>query len=122
MTGTPHPPALGAEARSAAGGLQEFWLGPQGQLSLGVALGHLPQLLFLPGVPESTAGPGPTQPRHWHLQQPRDQGPRRPSRGHRGLGEGGLATVLTIAGRVEIFLLILPYFVKTVELGLELFL
>ena len=38
------------------------------------------------------------------------------------LGEGGLATVLTIAGRVEIFLLILPYFVKTVELGLELFL
>lgn len=36
------------------------------------------------------------------------------------LGEGTLATLVTAAGRVEIFLLALPYFVKTVELGVEL--
>ena len=36
------------------------------------------------------------------------------------LGESTLATLVTAAGRVEIFLLALPYFVKTVELGVEL--
>ena len=36
------------------------------------------------------------------------------------LGENTLATLVTAAGRVEIFLLALPYFVKTVELGVEL--
>ena len=36
------------------------------------------------------------------------------------LGEGALANLVTIIGRVEIFLLALPYFLKTVELGMEL--
>ena len=36
------------------------------------------------------------------------------------LGESTLASLVTAVGRVEIFLLALPYFVKTVELGVEL--
>lgn len=36
------------------------------------------------------------------------------------LGESALASLVTAVGRVEIFLLALPYFVKTVELGVEL--
>jgi hypothetical protein len=36
------------------------------------------------------------------------------------LGESTLASLVTAVGRVEIFLLALPYFVKTIELGMEL--
>ena len=36
------------------------------------------------------------------------------------LGESTLASLVTAVGRVEIFLLALPYFVKTVEMGVEL--
>ena len=36
------------------------------------------------------------------------------------LGESTLASLVTAVGRVEIFLLALPYFVKTVEIGVEL--
>ncbi len=36
------------------------------------------------------------------------------------LGEGGLASAVAIACRVEIFLIVLPYFEKTVRLGIEL--
>ena len=36
------------------------------------------------------------------------------------LGESTLASLVTAVGRVEIFLLALPYFVKTVEMGMEL--
>ena len=36
------------------------------------------------------------------------------------LGEATLANLVTAVGRVEIFLLAMPYFVKTVELGVEL--
>lgn len=36
------------------------------------------------------------------------------------LGETTLASLVTAVGRVEIFLIALPYFVKTVELGIKL--
>ena len=36
------------------------------------------------------------------------------------LGESTLASLVTAVGRVEIFLLALPYFVKTIEVGVEL--
>ena len=36
------------------------------------------------------------------------------------LGESTLASLVTAVGRVEIFLLALPYFMKTIELGMEL--
>ena len=36
------------------------------------------------------------------------------------LGESTLASLVLTVGRVEIFMLALPYFVKTVELGMEL--
>lgn len=36
------------------------------------------------------------------------------------LGEGRIATLLTVVGRIEIFVLVLPYFEKTVGLGMEL--
>ena len=36
------------------------------------------------------------------------------------LGESILASLVTAVGRVEIFLLALPYFMKTIELGMEL--
>lgn len=36
------------------------------------------------------------------------------------LGEGRIATLLTLVGRIEIFVLVLPYFEKTVGLGIEL--
>lgn len=36
------------------------------------------------------------------------------------LGEGVLATAVGIACRVEMFLIVLPYFEKTVRLGIEL--
>ena len=38
------------------------------------------------------------------------------------LGEGGLGALLSAVGKLEIFLLVLPYFLKAVELGLELLL
>ena len=38
----------------------------------------------------------------------------------RELGEGGIATALTTVGRLEIFLTVLPYILKAVELGAEL--
>ena len=38
----------------------------------------------------------------------------------KSLGESTLASLVTAVGRVEIFLLALPYFVKTIELGMEL--
>jgi hypothetical protein len=36
------------------------------------------------------------------------------------LGETTLGSLVTAVGRVEIFLLALPYFIKTIELGVEL--
>ena len=36
------------------------------------------------------------------------------------LGESTLASLVIAVGRVEIFLLALPYFVKTIEMGMEL--
>ena len=36
------------------------------------------------------------------------------------LGETTLASLVTAVGRVEIFLIALPYFIKTVELGIKL--
>ena len=36
------------------------------------------------------------------------------------LGESTIASLVTAVGRVEIFLLALPYFVKTIEVGVEL--
>ena len=36
------------------------------------------------------------------------------------LGERGIANAIAIGARVEIFLLVLPYFEKTVRLGVEL--
>ena len=36
------------------------------------------------------------------------------------LGEGGIARAVSIAGKVEMLLVSLPYFEKTLELGLEL--
>lgn len=36
------------------------------------------------------------------------------------LGETGVSRALSLAGRVEILLLVMPYFVKTVSLGMEL--
>ena len=36
------------------------------------------------------------------------------------LGESTLASLVLTVGRVEIFMLALPYFLKTVELGMEL--
>ena len=36
------------------------------------------------------------------------------------LGETALASLVTAVGRVEIFLIALPYFIKTVELGIKL--
>lgn len=36
------------------------------------------------------------------------------------LGEGGIGRALTVVGKVEILLVALPYFEKTVSLGLEL--
>ena len=36
------------------------------------------------------------------------------------LGETTLATLVNTVGKLEIFMLALPYFVKTVELGMEL--
>ena len=36
------------------------------------------------------------------------------------LGEAGVGRALSLAGRVEILLLVMPYFVKTISLGLEL--
>ena len=38
----------------------------------------------------------------------------------RELGEGGVATALTVAGRLEIFIAVLPYIVKMVKLGAEM--
>ena len=37
------------------------------------------------------------------------------------LGESGLASLVLTVGRLEIFLIAMPYFVKTLEMGLELF-
>ena len=36
------------------------------------------------------------------------------------LGEGGIAKTVNIVGKIEIMLVALPYFEKTLELGLEL--
>ena len=36
------------------------------------------------------------------------------------LGESGLASLVLTVGRLEIFLIAMPYFVKTLEMGLEL--
>ena len=36
------------------------------------------------------------------------------------LGEAGVGRALSLAGRVEILLLVMPYFVKTISLGMEL--
>ena len=36
------------------------------------------------------------------------------------LGEGGLASTLTLAGRIEVFLLVLPEFGEMLRLGMEL--
>lgn len=36
------------------------------------------------------------------------------------LGEGGVASALTVAGRIEIILLVLPFFEKVLALGAEL--
>ena len=38
----------------------------------------------------------------------------------RSLGESGLASLVLTVGRLEIFLIAMPYFVKTLEMGLEL--
>ncbi len=38
----------------------------------------------------------------------------------RELGEGGVANVLTLVGRLEIFVIVLPYITKILELGVEL--
>ena len=38
------------------------------------------------------------------------------------LGESTIASLVIAVGRVEIFLLALPYFMKTIELGMELLL
>ena len=35
-------------------------------------------------------------------------------------GEGGIASAVSMVGRVQIFLLALPYFEKVIDLGLEL--
>lgn len=36
------------------------------------------------------------------------------------LGEGGLASAVTLVGRIQIFLVAMPYFEKVVTLGMEL--
>lgn len=36
------------------------------------------------------------------------------------LGEGRLASAISLAGRIEVFALVLPYFQKTLTLGMEL--
>lgn len=36
------------------------------------------------------------------------------------LGEGRIASAITLVGRIEVFVLVLPYFQKTVYLGMEL--
>ncbi len=36
------------------------------------------------------------------------------------LGEGRIASAITLVGRIEVFVLVLPYFQKTVQLGVEL--
>ena len=36
------------------------------------------------------------------------------------LGEAGVGRAISLAGRVEILLLVMPYFVKTISLGMEL--
>lgn len=38
----------------------------------------------------------------------------------RELGENSVSSILTIAGRIEILLLVLPYFKKILEFGMEL--
>jgi hypothetical protein len=42
------------------------------------------------------------------------------SEGCTELGEGRLASAMALAGRIEVFALVLPYFQKTITLGLEL--
>ena len=37
----------------------------------------------------------------------------------RELGEGGIASALTVVGRIEIFVTVLPYIVRVVELGVD---
>lgn len=87
MPGPPHPPALGTDAASAAGGLFRGpgWA-PRASFLLG-SPGPRPSCSSCPGSLRALRGPGPTQPWHWHLQQPRDQGPRVGPLG----GTGGLA-------------------------------